>query len=351
MSTESQVHAKDTGRKAVFWLLRHRSAPHILSVLGIAFVLLVTSWIWVQVRQRFPRLPQGFYAGQIIPPVEVDGTAPQPVQFIVESTAGGEYYIAINSDDWTPQLTTYVERGDSGYGDWVHPIMIQNDDSRLRFTGTPQGDGRYSGDVEFLPGDESGSWTLHELDLIPHSNWRMDDDELAHWLRLSTELRDSARKVVASKQEFEAQEAEIDKLSNFITDADSLKQRAEDRFQKVKGEYTELKTKVEALRAQTVQLKNQVALAQRVTQQGTLVSLARESLDRESRWVDSMFRSEVGTSGQDFVSGVRHGEKIIALREQIAIEREKIANLRLIQERRSGIREGADSFDSVWGGQ
>jgi hypothetical protein len=332
-------------------ILQNRLAPHILSVLGLVCVLLVTSWLWVQSRQRFPRLPEGYYFGSLELNSSENGVKiNQTIPLFVESTRSDEVFVAPIDEDWKPQLVTVVERGDSGSGTWVHPIVVASGAMRLRFTGAPLASGEYAGTVESL-GTTEGTWKLQALTLLPHSSWRMDDADLDHWLRLQSELDTAIHAVHDSKEKVQAQKAEIEQLTEFITDADRLKGRAEKRFLKVKADWIALKESVEQLRLEAKNLERQVALAQRVTQKGTLVSLARESLERESRWVESMFRSEVNNSGAEFMNGVRYGERVMSLREQIAREREKIANLRLVQERRTGIQQEVESFDDLWGQQ
>src|SRR5690606_28359002 len=128
--------------------------------------------------------------------------------------------------------------------------------------------------------------------------------------------------------------ASVEELTRFITDAESLRKKAEDRYRNVKQEREQVVAEIDSLQKQTKALERQVELAHRVTQRGTLVSLARESLDRESRWIEAMFRSEVSQGGDDFADALRHGNEVMSLRDGIAREREKIFQLRTLQERR-----------------
>jgi hypothetical protein len=69
---------------------------------------------------------------------------------------------------------------------------------------------------------------------------------------------------------------------------------------------------------------------------GRLVSLSRESLDRENRWIESNLRASSATetsaasvrASQELEQEIARGERVMQLKEQIRQQRERILALR-----------------------
>mgnify|MGYP005715055835 FL=1 len=60
---------------------------------------------------------------------------------------------------------------------------------------------------------------------------------------------------------------------------------------------------------------------------GKLVALSRESIDRERRWYESMYKTMVSDQSREFARAVERSEMVLDIRRRIALERDRIYSL------------------------
>lgn len=120
---------------------------------------------------------------------------------------------------------------------------------------------------------------------------------------------------------------EIARLKNFVTDKPRLRAGADAKYAEVAAQLQAARDQLNARKEKAQKLAASLVLAQRVTPFGKLVTLARESNERELRWVESMLRvgERVGPAGIE--DEVRRGMDILAIEDQIEKERDRIIEL------------------------
>src|SRR5262249_34294030 len=120
---------------------------------------------------------------------------------------------------------------------------------------------------------------------------------------------------------------EVEKLSAVITEGQKLKNTADEKFAAVQKELEAAQTELKQKQERAKELEKKLDLALQVTNAGRLVALARESLDRDGRWIDSMTRVAADTSSPEVDVAVEKGERVLALKEAIDRERQRIDQL------------------------
>ena len=163
-------------------------SPQILAVICLICLGLTTSWIWIELKERFPRLPEGSYVGSVYDVFEDSG----PTSLFVESTVGGDLYMVVLRDEWLPpewatRPVSMVAKGDGGsQSQWVLPLALPGPERELLvFTGNQTGPGSFLGVVKAGNG-ERGRWTLKQVRSSESSlNTQAD---LKRWLRAKVQL-------------------------------------------------------------------------------------------------------------------------------------------------------------------
>lgn len=320
--------------------------PHLVAALCVLSLLLVTSWLWIEMQQRFPHLPQGSYYGRItgLFPDAARGGAP----FFVESTSSNEFFLVILHGQWQPQRSTMVPRGnDVDDSEWLHPVVVIGDGQRLKFTGKRNG-AEFTGTVFEQDGRRRGRWRLARIPTRPAHDGGFDAKEIEVWLRLKAELGEIEAETRKAEQRVPEQQKEIEKLTAFITEGDSLRTRAEKKYQEVTRELQSASDALHEQEKRALALEEKLTLAQTVTDMGRLVSLSRQTLERENRWIDSVLGTELPPVGADFQEALARAKKIAGVKRAIAEEEEYIRHLEgLMQQGKSAA--APQSFESIWG--
>ena len=299
---------------------KHPALPWVAAALALACLLGASFAYWRGAQERFPRLPSGAYRGII------RDFFPEPVQLYVESLAENEdVFVLLLRPDWLPQLVAASGPGAPGSGDWVFPLTISGPETGLKFTGATQGPGAYGGLVSSPGGERTGIWQLQRM---PASQVDMSQDEQSRvkaWMVLSGELEDVEARIAASDRRLTEQKSEIEKLGDLVAEGNSLKTRADRKYQDVQSELAGLREELSAKRAEASKLEASILLSQRVTPTGHLVSLARESLDREWRWLEAMYRAGPVVDNKDINDAAARADELLALKKAVLLEQDRIA--------------------------
>lgn len=322
-------------------------ASHIVAAICVICLLLVVSWIWVEMKERFPRLPYGSYWGTI------KGVFPeneeQTTRFFVESLESDELFFAVIKPGWRHLPISAVRSDQSGEdGEWLYPIVIYGPGMRLKFIGSFNEDGGYSGEVKELSSGRKGAWRLDQIEARAKPAAVLASLNLDLWLRLKSEFEDVEKMIVSAGKKGAEQAEEIDRLTQFITDEDQAKLQSEKEFAERKQELADLKKVLAERRAEAQKLNQQVSISLQVTPMGKLVSLARETLERENRWAESMLRSALSDVDNEFEQNYEKAQKIMTVKREIALERDRIFLLERKAGKKSNVRDRPHSFDSYW---
>lgn|GEM_PF-1671778 len=311
--------------------------PHLVAVLALLALIVMSCLFWLEVSKRFPRIEAGSYVGNIIGAGLSDKQ--RPVKFYVERAPGGEdLFFAILKPGWTPQVvSSVVSSAGRLQSQWLLPITVQGPEGKLRFIGTTVGPFRYGGAVTNLDTGREGEWSLRVIHAVPSATDDVDGTEIRLWLLLWAELQDVEAKIAAAEAKVPEQRAEIEKLTNLLTEGVQLKIKSNEKFIQAKEDLQRVKEQLEIKREQAKRLEASIEVSQRVTGMGRLVSLARESLEREWRWADSMLRAGVKDQSEDLKAAIERAERITALKKEIARQREALRQA--AYERGVGVRD------------
>lgn len=155
-------------------------------------------------------------------------------------------------------------------------------------------------------------------------------DELSEIkLRLAKQLEYEELK--RSRQTIEENEkiekAEIEKLTGFLSDGGLLRESSSRRLERERALLNQAERDFKDAEAELRKMNRQVELAYRVTGMGKLVSLSRESLERERRWIGSLLKVNVPEISEEIVKKSDQALEILELKKQIDIENGKIYEL------------------------
>jgi len=210
----------------------------------------------------------------------------------------------------------------SGDG-WLSPVTLSGPDGALRLIGAPSGPGEYVGGVVNIDTGLEGRWWIQRVESLDTP--ADGDTEIRHWLALKNELSDITAEIRAIEKRIPDQKVEIEKLTTFIEERERLKSSADDKFEEVKDSLRGSQGELKRLQDEARKLEAELELAQRFTGMGRLVSLSRESLEREGRWIDSMLRSDIVSSQRSVEVAAARAVKITTLKKEIAAARAELA--------------------------
>lgn len=302
-------------------MVSSRGLPHVIAVLSIGLLTLVSFLLWLEVRRRFPVVEPGSYFGSLSGVfTSINGESP----LYLEHQAGrAGLVLVVPRPGWAPQDIP-LGTEDHGLADagWISPVTVSGPDGTLRFIGARSGPGEYSGGVVNIDTGFEGHWSVRRVESSPTSTDR--DAEIRHWLALKGELSDVGEEISLIERRIPDQKAEIEKLTTFIEERERLKSSADDKFEEVKESLRESQVELRELQDEARKLEAELDLAQRFTGMGRLVSLSRESLEREGRWIDSMLRSDIVSSQRNVEVAVARATKIAALKRDIAAARAEL---------------------------
>lgn len=291
---------------------RRSYRPHIAAVVVLGVLALVTSVLWLEQRERFPLPRVGSYYGLI------SGLESEPIPFFLERAPHDDnLLVVVLRAGWQPHVATPIVRDGAAQSSLL-PLTVVGPDTRLRFIGSAIGEGIYAGTVETVGEGEkrSGTWLLDGLTLEQSSH-----EQLASMLALHAELQEVEQRVRLAEAELPRVQAEVDRLTDFITEGHTLRSRAEEKFASLARELAEAQAEVRQQQSTVATLERQITLAQKVTPMGKLVSLARESLEREARWADAVLKSAALETDPEIQALIAQGERIAALEREIERER------------------------------
>ncbi len=261
--------------------------------------------------QKFPVLTNGEYTGQI---TGLFGDDESRVPIIV--SVKDRFVSAILMRPGWSKVT--VERH-AEYRD--SPLEVSGPESRLRLSGHDNSDGTFAGTVYDLDAGEKGRWNLSKVDLplVKYSDERTT--EIKTTVLLRRELRALTNEQSELKSELDKEKEAIAKLNEFLGDTKKVTERAADKLKKVEASYASEEGEFRLKRKEARELAKKLALSERVTETGSLVSLSRKTIERENRWLESIFDTAGSLESFDLDKELARAERISFLKSQIAMLR------------------------------
>ena len=292
---------------------KRKGGIFILPLLTLAILLIGLAAVFLYYRylapKSFPELTPGIYVGTMT-------DSPH-------SGMSRDWILRI-SDDFKTIEAIFVdqdndilalEREPSGY------LSYQRSGQRVLLKGAASSSTQ--GTFEVIDSSRKGLWYLSQL--LP-SNTEADQ-AFRHWMLLRSELAQVEQDIDIAQKLLPSQKLEIDTLSQVLTDEGAMKERASSRLNQLRQEQVSVRLQLEKKRQDVQKAQAQVALAQKLSAAGKLVNLARETDEREARWVRSLLVGSESAIGSDIEQAFRRAEEVRGLKQALELERQIVNQL------------------------
>jgi hypothetical protein len=256
----------------------------------------------------FPKLAQGLYSGEIVG-VFGDETEATPVLLKIESDYRSVFILR---PGWGK---IFIADTDNRLGS---PLEFSAAEAHLRLSGAKDvsGDG-YSGTVYNLDAGRRGQWTLKpyypaEVNLSDNKI-----QELKSTVTLNRELNAVVEDKSSVQQSLIKNKEAVAKLNEFLADSEVMNERAASKFEQVQRDHDSAAVRLKEKRKEARELAQRLVLSESVTSAGSLVVLSRKTIERENRWLDSIFESSGGGASFNLDQEVARAERILELKRRI----------------------------------
>jgi len=315
-------------------LFRKNWIPCLVAFLALCLFAVVSYSLWSEGKERFPRLAAGSYLGAVEGIFTEEGGA--PVRLYVEAFPDRDdmLFLLLRSGSQPVLLAMASPGGGPGDQSFYFPPTITSGDLGLKLTGKLTEGGYFGGLAENTGNRNRGSWWLRPV-REGSEETRRRESEVERWLAVRTEIDDVQSEIAFAEKRAPELKAEIEKLTDYVTEGRSLKVKADQKLALERESLRQAQEKLQGRQREAQLLESRIELSQRVTGMGKLVSLARETLDRERRWFDSMFSS--GAAGADIEQAAAKAAELFDLKKAIALEEDRIARLLAAGRDREGL--------------
>lgn len=256
----------------------------------------------------FPKIENGFYLGHLR---GVFGESEEVTPLIIEEDS--EYTsVFVLRPGWGK---IFVTKKDYSRG---VPLEFGAAEARLRISGERGDDGNfYYGTVYNLNRGSRGEWSVKKLTPEYLQVSDKESQTIKSLLALHKE-RDMLDSDIKSTQKSLAKNKEaVEKLSEFLSDFETMNERASKKFDEVEKTYAAESQRYKELRKTARTLAERLAISERVTNAGNLVTLSRKTIERENRWLESVFESSGGGSAFSLDLEVKRAERILAIKAKL----------------------------------
>jgi hypothetical protein len=200
------------------------------------------------------------------------------------------------------------------------PLIIGTAETRLRFVGKELAPGEYGGDFLNPISNEKGTWKLRKIPDDPIATTLEDD--LSRWYALWQELEGLEGEIQSAQAKADQYRSAVDNLYRYVSDGDALKKTANDRLGRADSQIETLRAELAEQQQALDQKIRDFDLAQRISPEGALVFLSRQTIQRESRWVELTLKLLTPESSPGFQQAVEKAHRVKTLKRQIAEQRE-----------------------------
>lgn len=305
----------------------------VLALLAGGLSLLLKSYT-----AAFPDLEPGIYLGTLAP----SKTAP-PIPWIVVRFAGEQSLaVGIGSVRLPAQRIAPVDPS----GRNRLPLVVGDNEARLRMTGSLKEVGRYEGEYLNPISQESGRWQLRKL--ASDSQSPVVEQELTRWYSIWQELEHIEQEIQDSQKKADEQRSSIENLHRYVSNGETLRKTADVRLGKMDSELDVARSELQQRQQQLDKVIRDFDLSQRISPAGRLIFLSRETIQRESRWIELSLELLAPETSLGFDQALQRAEKIRSLKRDIAKEREATVE-RATQERYPGQKSETRSEEEFYG--
>jgi cell division protein FtsB len=173
---------------------------------------------------------------------------------------------------------------------------------------------------------EEGVWNLTRT-AVQQQLTPEQASELRSWFSIRRDVDKLEEQLEALRLKSDSQRARIDKFQRYVFNDNALKETAASRLGSTAGSIQTVRTEVDSLRAKLDESIRALETAERVSPAGNLVGLSRETLQRESRWIELTLRLLAPETTAGFEQSLERAYRVKTLQDRIADERRKLADL------------------------
>lgn len=286
------------------------------SIIPLVIALIIGGglYAWIYTQNRFEVPPSGMYLGTISDFLSEEST-PLLVQ-VAEDKRG--LLVWVSRKGFAPIQKSLAEEM------WIEPITFQSDEGQVEII-SKYASNSLNGTIYISLSNARGNFTLSRF---PEQSTNSETLSLSKgMLTTRSELEALYSKIKENKERQEAAKSEIDRLTGFLNDGELLRGSAQKRLSEERQKLAEARKLLAEQQAEVKKLDRQVELAYRVTGMGRLVSLARESLERERRWQESLLRVGTADIPPEVLEQSAKAERILEMKRLIDSENERIYEL------------------------
>jgi hypothetical protein len=206
------------------------------------------------------------------------------------------------------------------------PLIVNGEGTRLRCSGR----GSDTDDLDGVCIDpitgEKGVWYLKRAG-VPSRVSRDTEAELLSWAAIRRDLDRVEGELESLRRTSSSQQASIDTFQRYTFADDAGKQRTESRLGNTSRAIQDLQAQVGMVRGKIDEALRTLEKAEQLSPAGHLVLHSRESIQRESRWIELTLRLLAPETSPGFEQSLERAQRVKALQDKIAVERRKIREL------------------------
>lgn len=313
----------------------------LLAILSISIVsiVLVGYLFWRDVSRSFPDVPQGVYVGMVL----YDGQDVGVPLYVERVTSSPSLLVALGDLKIPAQYAPI--RDPLGKGRL--PLIVTGSDTRLRLTGVRKDERRYEGECLDPIKNKRGTWYLQKIEI--NRDLDREDNDLPAWIALVAELQKVEQAIEHVKHSYDSQKTKMAKLSRYLIDDVPLREKATSRLSSTSNALDDARRDLEKARTALDATIRNVELAQRVSPKGRLAFLSRESLHRESRWIEITLKLLAPETTPGFEEQLERAYRIKAVQDEIEAERRRIEEIDTLDMYR-GARDETSSEEEFYRG-
>lgn len=282
----------------------------LIVVIPLGFVtIFVSQWY----RAAFPDISPGTYVGVLT----FEGSTKKIPWLVVRRAEQQSLSVAVGTVTMAAQQATSIDPLSGA----PQALFIGGQDVRFRFTGSLIEEGRYEGDFLNPISQEQGRWFLSKVRISELSSGT--EAQLTRWFALWQELEQLEGAIQQVQRTADDHAASIESLHRVVLDDDSLRKSADVRLERTDSETEAAREELRARQQQLDRKLRDFDLTQRVSKSGRLVFLSRETIQRESRWIELSLQLLAPETSVGFDQALERAERVRSLQQAIAKEREE----------------------------
>jgi len=296
-----------------------------LRLITIAAIIILSAIIYpffTRGDRAFPDLSQGEFAGILTYNPSPKESARVLPWYVSQQGESRELSLFIGEQDTKAQQATY---GDSSGLSSAVPLIVEGEISRLKLVGHRAGDNSFEGTFTDTNSNKTGVWKLDRLSLS--SLPAPVEADVQAWGLVWKEYHDLGVELNVVQGKVAEQRAKADKLIRVAVDDDALRKKADSRFDNAAVTLQDARRSMEDLQVKLGAVDREITLAQRVAPRGRLVLLARESIEREARWIEQSLNMGTPDGAPGFAEAYERAQRVQSLKEAIAAERRRVDQL------------------------